>query len=310
MVIQLLGMDLDSHFPEKRFVEQGASMESIQKDYAKTILDPQIGRLIDAFKAHGLYERTLFLLVSQQGALKITEHIDDYLLNRILQSEFKLPGAETVNRAADAIIMQGASTKEVYLKNRRTRLWGDPPRLLADVKPAVDLLLNNAQVRNAINALVIRQYPGERSEGLLENEQWWHLKWDRYVDTDRSDQDFLKALQPVETMAQRFALGDLVVQGLNRQYTRQTAPDIKLINKRGIYFERRSDKYGHHGSYYPDDTVVSFWLAGPGVERFFHKRQIVHKTTSTLDLVPMLCYLMGIPTPTGLDGKNPLAGLQ
>jgi len=56
--------------------------------------------------------------------------------------------------------MPGACTKEVYLKNRVTGNWMDPPRLLEDVQPAVDLILNNESIRESLNALIIRQYPG------------------------------------------------------------------------------------------------------------------------------------------------------
>jgi len=310
MVVQLLGMDLDSHFPEKHFVQQDASIDNIQKDYVKTILDPQIGRLISAFKALGVYDRTLFILVSQQGAVKIRKHIDDYLLNRILQPAFKLPDKSTVNRQAEAVIMQGACTKEIYLKNRRTKNWQDPPRLVADVKSAVDLLVNDGPVREALNALVIKQYPGARNEGRPEKKGWWHFEWETYVDSNRSEEAFKAALKPLSDMARRFELEDLVVEGLNHQYTRRTTPDIKLINQKGYYFVRRFDKYGHRGSYYTEDMLVSFWVAGPGVSGFFQKRHIIQQTTSTLDLVPMTCYFLGIPIPPGLDGKNPLAGLQ
>jgi arylsulfatase A-like enzyme len=310
MVVQLLGMDLDSHFPSRHFVKQKASMDSIQKDYVKTILDPQIGRLISFFKSTGTYQNTIFFLVSQQGAIKIEKHLDDNLLARILEPDFKIPDASTVNRLADAVIMPGACTKEVYLKNRRTGNWQDPPRLIADVKPAIDLLLGNNKVKEALNALVVRQYPGERNEGLREDDQWWHFDWKAYNNGDRSDHAFLDALKPLTTMAGQFELKGLVVQGLNRQYTRATAPDIKLINKKGEYYVTRSDKYGHHGSYYPEDLMVSFWLAGPGLSSFFSQRHVVAQTTSTLDLVPMTCHLLGIPIPPDLDGKDPLADLK
>jgi hypothetical protein len=36
---------------------------------------------------------------------------------------------------------------------------------------------------------------------------------------------------------------------------------------------------------------------------------VFDQTASTLDLVPMVTYLLGIQPPTGLDGSNPLSGL-
>ena len=58
--------------------------------------------MIGSFKQLGVYDRTIFILVSQQGAIKIRKHIDDYLLNRILHPAFKLPDETTVNRLAQA----------------------------------------------------------------------------------------------------------------------------------------------------------------------------------------------------------------
>jgi hypothetical protein len=111
-------------------------------------------------------------------------------------------------------------------------------------------------------------------------------------------------------LAGSFELGEYLVRGLRRQYTRETAPGIKLINKKGYYFERDFDKYGHHGSYYPDDCIVSFWVAGPGLDRIISGRHTVDRTASILDLVPMVTYLLGVPTPRWLDGDNPLVNLQ
>jgi len=107
-----------------------------------------------------------------------------------------------------------------------------------------------------------------------------------------------------------FELKEYVVQGLRKQYTKETAPDIKLINKEGFYFERNFDKYGHHGSYYPDDSIVSFWVAGPGLARILPGRHLLEGPASTLDLVPMVTYILGIPLPEGLDGENPLLSIQ
>ena len=116
-------------------------------------------------------------------------------------------------------------------------------------------------------------------------------------------------MQPLSELANQFELGQYLLQGLRKQYTRETAPDIKLINKKGYYFERDFDKYGHHGSYYPDDCIVSFWLAGPGLASVIPGQHVHHAPASTLDLVPMVAYLLGIPIPEGLDGSNPLANL-
>ena len=310
MVVQLLGIDLFSHYPLGDFKERQASMNEIQKYYSKTVLDPLVGRLISALKELGIYEETIFILVSEHGSIRIQKHIPDDTLAHSLGDNFKLPNLLRSNSRADALIMLGACTKEVYLKNRHTGKWMDPPRLLADVKPAVDLILANPEVKTSMKAMVIRQYPGERHEGPAENDQWWLFDWQGYQATGGEDVAFRQALRPLSELADNFELGQYLLQGLRRQYTRETAPDIKLINKKGYYFERDFDKYGHHGSYYPDDCIVSFWVAGPGLSPVVPGQHIYEAHASTLDLVPMVAHLLGIPIPEGLDGSNPLKNLE
>jgi len=50
-------------------------------------------------------------------------------------------------------------------------------------------------------------------------------------------------------------------------------------------------------------------VAGPGLSHIIPDRHSLKTTASTLDLVPMVTHLLGIPTPSGLDGTNPLASL-
>ena len=310
MVVQLLGTDLFSHFPPRDLEKRNVSMDEIQKHYAQTVLDPLIGRLIRFLKKAGFYEDCIFILVSEHGLTRIKKHIPDKTIDRSLSKYFNLPDMETSNRQAEAVIMPGACTKEIYLKNRQSGNWMDPPRLVADVKPAVDLVLANPDIQTSMNTLVIRQYPGERDDGVVENDQWWVFDWQTYQATAKDDFAFLHDLRPLKVLEKRFELGEYVVRGLRRQYTRETAPDIKVINKKGFYFERDFDKYGHHGSYYPNDCIISFWVAGPGLARIIPGRHFLDHAASTLDLVPMVIYLLGIPMPEGLDGNNPLRKLR
>lgn len=305
MVIQLLGTDLYSHYPPSELICAHATMNGIQRQYAEAVLDPLMVHIMETLKDVGCYEDTVFILVSEHGFTKIESFLSNNLVDDSLQGAFRLPGGGIGCGDADAVIMPGASTKEIYLKNRETGIWLDPPRLLRDVKPAVDLLLQNDEISEHMNALVIRQYPGERNEGVVEDDCWWCFDCDGY-DSDTGDDGFLKALKPMAKLSCRFELKDYVVDGLRNQYTRTTAPDIKIINKRGSYFENDRRKYGHHGSYYRSDSVVSFWVGGPGLKGVFPGRHIVRQNVSTRDLVPLVLFMLGIPVPDGLDGINPL----
>ena len=309
MVVQLLGMDIYSHYPDRELVERQASMDEIQTHYTMTVLDPLVGRIIRFLKEKHCFEQTIFFLISQQGSVKIEKHIPDDVLHLALKDEYNLPGPFGGNKSADAAIMLGACTKEVYLKNRATGNWLDPPRLLADVKPAVDSIVTLPAVQESLNQMVIRQYPNERSEGIIENDNWWGFNWRHYSKSHKSEYDFFSALLTLEETARQFQLGHYVQKGLSHQYSRETAPDIKLINKKGFYFEGDFKKYGHHGSYYPEDCLLSFWIAGPGLTHIIPGRHTIDQEASTLDLIPMVASLLNMQVPPGLDGNNPLADL-
>jgi len=243
-------------------------------------------------------------------SIKIEKHIADTVVAACLKPGFNLPGLSISHHRSEAVVMPGACTKEIYLKNRHTENWLHPPGLLTDVKPAIDLLMDDDTIQDCVNAMVIRQYPGERNEGIVENDAWWGFDRQSYQNGPRSDSSFLKALLPLKAGLHQFELKDYISEGLTRQYTRETTPDIKLINKKGYYFEVDFTKYGHHGSYYPEDTVLSFWIAGPGLKTIIPERHTIASATSTLDLIPMVAYLLGMQQPVGIDGRNPLAGLK
>jgi hypothetical protein len=72
----------------------------------------------------------IFFLVSQQGSIKIEKHIADTVVAECLKSGFKLPGPSIIHHHSEAVVMPGACTKEIYLKNRHTGNWLHPPGLL------------------------------------------------------------------------------------------------------------------------------------------------------------------------------------
>jgi arylsulfatase A-like enzyme len=308
-VVQLLGMDIFSHYPSPALRERGADMMELQAAYAKAVLDPQMGRLIQAFRALDCYEDMIFFFISEHGFLRITKHIPDDTVDRSLEKTFSLPTYEVNLKSAQAVVMPGACTKEVYLKNRASGSWLDPPRLSEDVRPAVDLILKNPDVRESAKTLLVRRYPGEREPAADGLEPWWVFDVASYLGGPKDADAFYRALRSMSRLSEIFELGPYLEEGLKRQYTRETAPDLKIVNKKGHYFERDFDKYGHHGSYYPDDCIVSFWVAGPGLARVLPGRHRLEGPASTLDLVPMVTQLLGMKIPAGLDGRTPLSTL-
>jgi hypothetical protein len=310
MVVQLLGTDLHSHYPLVNPEAFDLTINGIQRYYAQTVLDPLVGDLLRTLKSLGWYDRAVILLVSEQGFSLIEKQIPNRIVDDSLNGSFKLPGFLRSAEDADAVIMPGAGTKEVYLKNRQSGNWMDPPRLLADVKPALDRLVAHPGVRDATETILVCQYPGERSEGIEETDRWWVLDAGSYWKSEQTDAAFLRNLRPLSALRAHFELADYLATGARQQYSRATIPDIKLVTRKGCYFEGDFDKYAHHGSFYPDDCLVSFWVAGPGLGRVLPGRHVIQETASTLDLVPILTHLVRIPAPEGIDGRNPLADLS
>jgi hypothetical protein len=309
MVVQLLGMDLHSHYPLVNPEAYDLTVNGIQRYYTQAVLDPLVGDLLRTVKSLGWYDRAIVLLVSEQGFSRIRKQIPNGIVDESLKGSFKLPGFQRSAEDADAVIMPGAGTKEVYLKNRESGRWMDPPRLLADVKPAIDRLVAHPGVLEATETILVSQYPGERFEGIEETDRWWVFDGLAYWNGLRDDAAFLGSLRPLSALRAHFELGDYLATGMREQYSRRTIPDIKLVTRKGVYFEGDFDKYAHHGSFYPDDCLVSFWVAGPGLSRVLPGRHVIQETGSTLDLVPMLTHLASIAPPEGIDGKNPLADL-
>jgi hypothetical protein len=92
----------------------------------------------------------------------------------------------------------------------------------------------------------------------------------------------------------------------NLDFSRDTKPDIVLINKPGHYFTPNEGKYAHHGSIYADDAFVSFVVSGPAIHLFSTRSRTVLEQINTVDLVPMAAYLAGIRIDRPIDGVNRL----
>ena len=56
--------------------------------------------------------------------------------------------------------------------------------------------------------------------------------------------------------------------------------------------------------------MVSLWIAGSGLSTVIPGRHTIKTTASTLDLIPIATRLLGIPSPDGLEGSNPLDELN
>jgi len=220
-----------------------------------------------------------------------------------LSASFKTNSIWRRFKNVEALCMAGAGTKAIYIKNRQDNSWIVPPSLTRDIKPAIDLLIKNEELLSSTAAILIRQCSGERIGGASEPAMFWSFDISGYMQTKQSEHDFLNALKPLSSIDVLNSDVHLSLQ-LERQYSNDSAPDIVLITKQGLFFAPDKGKYGHHGSIYSSDNLVSYMMGGPSLSRRLVESCIIHEKASVLDFVPTVMGLLHVAVPSNLEGKD------
>lgn len=310
VVVHYVGMDIFTHYPRRFMIKGNWTIDQIQRWYLTEILDPELGKIVAFLQKNNIFENSLFFLVADHGQTKIIKHLDEEGLAEILSDKFKVMGRPYWIKNANVVIMPGASTKAIYVRNRMSPDWMPPPRLIQDVKLVVDTLIDIREMKKYLNYLLVAQYPGERNEGHEESDAFWFFNLCDYPQSGRNDDDFINALEPLSKLDE-FVGGELKAGYMyRRDYNRRNTPDIILINKPGYYFAPDKGKYAHHGGIYPDDACVSFVISGPATHLFSDYPQTVVQQINTVDLVPIAAYLSGVKIDKPIDGKNPLCEVK
>ena len=312
-VVHYIGMDIFTHYPRRFMVKENWTVDEIQRWYLKEVLDPELGKTVAFLKENRLFENTVFFFVADHGQTRIIKHIDEKNFEQRLAKKLKVRGRPYSIREADIVIMPGASTKVMYVKNRMGADWMSPPRLLEDVKPVIDALIDDKDVEEHLNVLLMAQYPGERDKDLKrpgESDVFWFFNPNGYRQSDRKDDDFLNALEPLSKLDEFVGKELKAAYMYRRDFDRKNTPDIILINKPGYHFTPDRGKYAHHGGIYADDAYVSFVVSGPGIHHFSDQPRTITRQIDTLDLVPMAAHLAGIKIDKPIDGKDRLVELK
>lgn len=310
-VVHFVGMDIFTHYPRRFMIKENWTIKEIQKWYLREVLDRELGIIKNFLQKAGFYENTIFFFVSDHGQAPISEHVDEKDFEKKLAQTFKVQGFGCSVEQADIVCMPGASTKTLYVKNRTRDDWMTPPRLIEDVRPVVDAVIDIPQMKKNLNGLLVGRYPGERDERFQQSgdatdpaDPYWFFDLSRYRASKRRGEDFLAALEPLSR------LDGLIGESLNaaymyrRDFVRHNMPDIILINKPGIFFTPDRGKFAHHGGLGPDNSYVSFVVSGPAFRRFSNSARTVRRQIDTVDMVPMAAYLAGIDIDRPIDGKN------
>ena len=311
-VVHFVGMDIFTHYPRRFMIQNNWSINEIQTWYLKEVLDPEIGEIKTFLQENSLFDNTIFFFVSDHGQGRISQHIDEEDFEKRLADNFKVMGRPYSADQAEIVISLGAGTKTLYVKNRLHAGWMIPPRLIADVKPVVDILIDIPDMQAHLNALLVAQYPEERDEFSQKTEKsngldpYWFFNLSRYRQSDRQNDDFLGALEPLAKLDEIVGQNLKAAYMYRRDFVRRNVPDIILINKPGYFFTPDRGKYAHHGSIYSESAYVSFIISGPAVHRFSDSPQTIRRQIDTVDMVPMAAYLADIKIDRPVDGVNRL----
>ena len=285
-------------------------IDKIQRWYLKEVLDPELGKLIAFLKENKIFRNTVFFFVADHGQTRIIRHINEKNFEKRLAKKFWLMGKPYSAKEAHAIVMPGASTKAIYVRGRASTGWMSPPRLLEDVKPLLDFIIDLEVIKEYLSTLLVAQYPGERHEGREESDAFWFFDLNGYRQSERKDEDFLKALKPLSELDEWVGKDLNAARMYRLDYGRENVPDILLINKPGCYFTPDKGKYAHHGGIYADDAYVSFVISGPGIHLFSAEPQLITRQINIVDMVPMAAHLSGFKIDKIIDGKNQLSEAQ
>ncbi len=302
-VVHYVGLDIFTHYPRRFMVKEHWTVHQIQRWYLKEVLDSEMGKIRNFLEENRLFENTVFFFVADHGQTKITKHIDEKHFVERFPKKFNIMGRRCSMRKADIVVMPGASTKAIYIRNRLKADWMSPPSLFEDVKPVVDASIKIDDMGQHFKTLLVGRYPGERDAAHEESDGFWCFDLYAYLYSDRQQNDFVAALKPLAALDRLVGKELKASYMYNHDFSRKNKPDIILINRPGHYFTPDEGKYAHHGSIYPDDAFVSFVLSGPAVPLFSTNPRTVTQQIDTVDLVPMIAYLAGIEIERPVDGK-------
>jgi hypothetical protein len=234
-----------------------------QPAYLRDVVDPQIGRLVDALETHGMLEGALFVLVSDHGQIEVVP--DDrhsirlgFPFDRELGHVFQALGLDVhdvpgEDPACDAVVGLNGGLAHVYLQHRAAR-WADPPRYEEDVLPVAEAfrLMNETgkyedELQDSLELILVRD---------AEHEGWWG-EYRVYLGDGQTE--------PLAGyLAAHPDLGYADAANRIRLAASATTGDLILVadGRAGYYFGPPMP--GLHGGLYPGESEVVLTFAYPG----------------------------------------------
>ncbi len=277
----------------------------IQADYLEHVVDPQIGRLVQALEKRNELIGTLVVVVSDHGqigvipddrhSLRLSFPFDlemGYLFNALGMDVNDKPGE---GADGDAIVACNGGLAHVYLR-RHGDIWSKPPRFMKDVIPIAAAFWEANQtgryapdIKDALAAILVRQV----------EQDGWMAKYQVYTPT---------GLLPLEAFFQDQNLIE-TIDAIPRldALAGPHAGDLLLISNTTAGFYFGAPITGIHGGLHPGESLATLslgWVGG-SFDQISHLQQVVTETIaerqkqekrsnpSLADLLPMLVKLWG-----------------
>jgi hypothetical protein len=234
-----------------------------QPGYLRDVVDPQVGRLLDALQTHGMLEGALFGLVSDHGQIEVVP--DDrhsirlgFPFDRELGHLFEALGLDVhdvpgEDPACDAVVGLNGGQAHVYLQNRAGR-WADPPRHAEDVLPVAEAFRQMNQtgryedeLQGSLDLILVRdaEHEGWQGEYRAYGGDGQTQPLPAYL-AAHPELDYADAASRIR-LAAGSCTGDLILLANGRE---------------GYYFGAPST--GVHGGLYPEESEVVLTFACPG----------------------------------------------
>ena len=256
LMVYLMGLDHHSH-------RHGPAS---QPEYLREMIDPQIGRLLDALSRHAMLDGALFALVSDHGqvdaapddrhSLRLGFPFDpelEHIFKALKLDVHDIPGEDP---NCDAVMGLNGGLAYVYLQRRDGR-WADRPRYQEDVAPVAQAFLEMTErgryaeeLHDTLDLILVRNV--ERDG--------WGAEYQAYLGEGRTQPlgDFLAAHPHLEYVdaVNRLRLGVSASSG-----------DVMLVarGREGYYFG--APTRGVHGGLLPGESDPVLTFAYPGGDR-------------------------------------------
>ncbi|HUX58842.1 MAG TPA: hypothetical protein VMV77_17860, partial [Bacteroidales bacterium] len=279
ITIYMPGLDANSH----------KNGPDTQASYLKDYIEPEITRLLYGDSDYSgikgsegvtsIYDETIIVITADHGQTSVIandEHaISTEELGNVLESaEYELLNINVSENPhfKDAVIAPNGGMAQIYIKDRTTYDWNDPPELIDDLHPALNAFYSKPYVDKILvkysSSGGYRVYTGNNNTQDLET----------------FFKDKPEYINPVKR-----------IRGLE---STRSGDIILLANyNNGYYFEDKIEK-GIHGGLNKDDSYIPLVFSGPTI------RKGVSDSTPAMniDIAKTLSEILGFEMPN-TDGN-------